>query len=100
MYVRVSIHHFHIDYNAPRFPQKFSHNYCFQFLLGIIVVPREIEANGYGHYLFSFFFFFWRGEVNKVHYGLCVKIDWKEMIKITHKVIYKPKGGLTGSIHI
>ena len=56
MYVRVSIHHFHIDYNAPRFPQKFSHNYCFQFLLGIIVVPREIEANGYAHYLFSFFF--------------------------------------------
>ena len=45
-------------------------------------------------------FFFGGGGVNKVHYGLSVQIDWKEMIKITHKVIYKPKGGLTGSIHI
>ena len=52
-------------------------------------------------YLFIYFFFFLGGGgVNKVHYGLCVQIDWKEMIKITHKVIYKPKGGLTGSIHI
>ena len=40
------------------------------------------------------------GGVNKVHYGLCLQIDWKEMIKMTHKVIYKPKGGLTGSMHI
>ena len=56
-------------------------------------------------YLFIFtfiylFFFLGGGGVNKVHYGLSVQIDWKEMIKITHKVIYKPKGGLTGSIHI
>ena len=34
---------------------------CFQFLLGITVVPREIADNGYEK--------FW--EVNKVHYGLC-----------------------------
>ena len=51
------------------------------------------------YYLFIYFFL-GGGGVNKVHYGLCVQIDWKEMIKITHKVIYKPKGGLTGSIHI
>ena len=37
------------------------HNHCFQFLLGITVVPREIEDNGYAK--------LW-GE-NKVHYGLC-----------------------------
>ena len=47
-YVRVSIHHFHIDYNAPRFPPKYMHNHCFQFLLGI-------EANGYAHYYYFFF---------------------------------------------
>ena len=78
-YVRASIHHFYIDYNAPCFAPKCLQNYCFQFLLGIIVVPREIEANDYAHYLFIYlfiyFFFFWGGGVNKVHYGLCVQID-------------------------
>ena len=36
---------------------------CFQFLLGITVLPREIQI-------------FW--EVNKVHYGLCemVNVGW------------------------
>ena len=34
--------------------------HCSQFLLGITVVPREIQDNGYGK--------FWG--VNKVHYGL------------------------------
>ena len=34
---------------------------CFQFLLGITVLPREIQDNGYQKF----------GEVNKVHYGLC-----------------------------
>ena len=51
-------------------------------------------------FFYLFIFFLGGGGVNKVHYGLCVQIDWKEMIKITHEVIYKPKGGLTGSIHI
>ena len=37
------------------------HNHCFQFLLGITVVPREIEDNGYAK--------LW-GK-NTVHYGLC-----------------------------
>ena len=27
------------------------HNHCFQFLLGIAVVPREIEDNGYALFL-------------------------------------------------
>ena len=52
-----SIHHFRIDHNAPFLlpvPK-------FQFFLGILVVQREIEDNGYVN--------FWR--VNKVHYGLC-----------------------------
>ena len=56
-----SIHHFHTDHNAPCLPPKILHNHCCQFLLGITVVPREIEDNGYAK--------FW--EVNKVHYGLC-----------------------------
>ena len=54
-------HHFHIDHNASCLPPKILRNHCFQFLLGIIVVPREIEDNGYAK--------FWG--VNKVHYGLC-----------------------------
>ena len=40
--------------------QKKIHNHCFQFLLGITVVPREIEDNAYAKVL----------KVNKVHYGL------------------------------
>ena len=54
-------------------------------------------------HIICLFLFWWEGGGGgreKVHYGLCVQIDWNEMIKITHKVIYKPKGGLTGSIHI
>ena len=44
---------------------KILHNHCFQFLLSITVIPREIEHNGYAK------FFFWGGGgVNKVHYGL------------------------------
>ena len=34
---------------------------CFQFLLGITVLPREIQDNGYDKF----------GEVNKAHYGPC-----------------------------
>ena len=55
------IHHFHIDYNAPCLPPKILRNHCFQFLLGITVIPREIEDNGYTK--------FWG--VNEVPYGLC-----------------------------
>ena len=29
-----SIHHFHIDHNAPCVPPRLLHNHCFQFLLG------------------------------------------------------------------
>ena len=50
----------HIDHNAPCLHPKIIHNHCFQFLLGITVVPREIEGKGYAK--------FW--EVNKVHYNL------------------------------
>ena len=37
------------------------HDHCLQFLLGIAVVPREIEDNDYAK--------FWG--LSKVHYGLC-----------------------------
>ena len=52
-----------IDCNAPCSPlppKKILHDHCFQFLLGITVIPREIIDNGYA---------IWG--VNKVHYGLC-----------------------------
>ena len=45
-----SIHHFHIDHNAPCLLPRLLHNHCFQFLLGITVVPREIEDNGYAKF--------------------------------------------------
>ena len=80
-----SIRYFHIDHNAPCLPPKILHNYCFQFLLGNTVVPREIEENGYA-------FFFLEGggrggggreaglvEVNKVHYGLRGSSDILQM---------------------
>ena len=42
------------------YPPEFKNS--FQFLLGITVVPREIEDNSYAK-------FFWGA--NKVNYGLC-----------------------------
>ena len=32
---------------SPPTPPRLLHIHCFQFLLGITVVPREIEDNGY-----------------------------------------------------
>ena len=48
------------------YPPKILQNHCFQFLLGITVVPKEIQDNGYAK--------FWG--VNKVHYGLCENGEW------------------------
>ena len=54
-------------------PSQILHNHCFQFLLGITVLPREIQDNGSA----NFFFFVGGGgggggaRANKVHYGLC-----------------------------
>ena len=50
--------------HAPCLHPKILHNHCFQFLLGITVVPREIEDNSYGKFQ----------EVNKVHYMVYVKL--------------------------
>ena len=36
-----------------------------KFLLGVTVVPEEIEDNGYANFRWG------GGGVNKVHYGLC-----------------------------
>ena len=58
--IKFTFRYFHIDHNAPRSPPKILHNCCFQFLLGITVVPREIKDNGYAKF----------SGVNKVHYGL------------------------------
>ena len=75
------IHHFHLDHNAPHLLLNILHSHCFQFPLGITVVPREIEDNGYAK--------FWR--VNKVHYGLCEngelvtavwRSEWKKIVLV------------------
>ena len=60
------IHHFHIDHNAPCLLPKILHIHCFQFLLGITVVPREIQDDDYAK--------LWG--VNKMHYGLCANGEY------------------------
>jgi len=40
-------YHFHISHNTPYLPAKILYILCFQFLLGITVVPGEIEDNAY-----------------------------------------------------
>ena len=44
-----------------------AHCHCFQFLLGITVVPSEIEVNDYAKFGGGG----GGGVVSKVHYGLC-----------------------------
>ena len=39
----------HLVYLPPPLKKKI-HNHCFQFLLGITVVPREIQDNGYAKF--------------------------------------------------
>ena len=69
----VEIHYFHIDHYAPYLPRlppppkkkrkkKKLHDLCFQFFLGITVVPREIQDNGYA----KFFFFCENGKLRKM----------------------------------
>ena len=45
-------------------PPKFCITGYFEFLLGITVVPREIQDNGYAKFR----------RVNKVYYGLCAYV--------------------------
>ena len=47
---KLQIHLFHIDHNIPCLPPKILHNHCFQFFLGITVIPREIKDNGYAKF--------------------------------------------------
>ena len=54
---RTQIHQFHIDHNAPCLPPPLPPHKFISFLLGIPVVPREIQDNDYAK--------FWG--VNKVH---------------------------------
>ena len=77
LFCNTNIHgHFHIDHNAPCLPHILR-NHCFQFLLGITVVPREFEkaiavqnlrgggGGGAG------------GRISKVHHGLCENGEWQ-----------------------
>ena len=51
--------------SAPPPKKNIVHNHCFQFLLGITVVAREIEDSGSAKFL----------GVNKVHYGVGEKSE-------------------------
>ena len=59
------------------YPPKFYITIVSKFVLGIKVVPREIEENGYAIVVF----FFWGGggsgggRVNKVHHGVGEKSE-------------------------
>ena len=55
---------------VPCLPPQILHNHSFQFLLGITVVPREIENNGHAEF---FFLGGGGGGLTRVHYGLCEK---------------------------
>ena len=44
------IHYFRIDHNHLVYPPEFCITYCFQLLLGITVVPREIQDSGYAKF--------------------------------------------------
>ena len=52
------------NHNSPCLPLIILHNHCFHFCLGVAVVPKEIQDNGYA-------IFFREGGwgVNKVPYG-------------------------------
>ena len=61
-----AIHHFHRHHRAHclrAIPIKILHNHCFQFPLGIIFIPREIEDRCYEKKMGG-------GGGNKVHFGL------------------------------
>ena len=53
-----TLHHFHQKHNASCLSNNILQNNCFQFLLGITDIPKEIEDNGYATFLF-----FWEGGV-------------------------------------
>ena len=57
------------------YPQNFAH--CFQYLLGITVVQREIQDNDYAE--------FWG--VEKLHYGLC-EISIITLMIIKNRVLW------------
>ena len=45
------VSHFHILHNALCLPSKILHKHCFQFLLGLTIIPREIENSAYAKFL-------------------------------------------------
>ena len=50
-YAFEGIRHFHIVHNALCLPPKILHKHCFQFLLRLTIVPKEIENNAYAKFL-------------------------------------------------
>ena len=61
----------HLVYPPPPSPTQYLYNRYFQFLLGITVVPREIQDTGYAK--------FWG--LSKLHYGLCENGEWSQYLK-------------------
>ena len=53
-----TLHHFHQKHNASCLSNNILQNNCFQFLLGITDIPREIKDNGYATFLFYFIYLF------------------------------------------
>ena len=62
-------------------PPNIFRKHCFQFLLGITVVAKEIEDNGDEFFFFAAVGGGGRGEVNKVHHGLCENGKWRACLR-------------------
>ena len=56
----ITIGHFGKYQNTPFLSPQILHKHCFQFLLGLTMVPRENQNNAYAKF----------GETNKEYYGI------------------------------
>ena len=62
-------------------PPQILHNHCFQFLLGITVVPREIQDNGSAIFIYWFFFLGGGGGGGGAEQTKCIMV----YVKMVHR---------------
>ena len=75
MAVDFSIHHFHIDHNAPCLPPKFYITIVLDFSWNGLNTQEKLETV----VMQNIYFFGGGGGVNKVHYGLCENLEDRAM---------------------
>ena len=62
----LSIGHFEKYHNTLCFSPQILHNHCFQFLLGLTMVPRENKNNAYAKF----------EPINKEYYDIFQSVMW------------------------